>query len=183
MTTTKINAAFKVSKWIDWERIKHIQETTYKTPYDFMKDEPDDYMYFHGGRVSITARQVGKKYTDEKKTNLTKDWYQQFIESADKRSDSFWATFFGEVYHVAEPGSFVYYFQIEYNQKKLFCWVLTNKEVAYMDENMLQYLDATRFKQFNFTSTMFNNVGGSFSFAIEDSFLSIEDGKDADDQL
>jgi hypothetical protein len=182
MTTTK-NAAFKVSKWIEWERMKHIQETTYKTPYDFMKDEPDNSMHFHGGRVSIIARQVGKKYTNEKKTNLSNDWYEQFIKSADKPSDPFWATFFGEVYHVAEPGSFVYYFQIEYSGKKLFCWVLTNKEVAYMDENMLQYLDATRFKQFHFTSDMFNNVGGSFSFAIEDSSLSIEDRKGEGDSL
>ena len=181
MTTTKKNAAFKVSKWIDWQRIKHIDNAIYKTPYDFMKDDPDDYMYFHGGKVSLTIREVGKDYEDEKKTNLSKDWYQQFIRSSDKGSDSYWAVFFAEVYHVAEPGSFVYYFQIEFGTRKLFCWVLTNKGLTYMDENMLMYLDTTRFKQFNFTSDMFTNVGGSFSLAIEDSVLAIENGNATED--
>lgn len=156
----KKNAAFKITPWQDAKLLEKIKDANGPTPFDFMIDEPDHRQIYINGFMYTTIRQIGKDYQKKDKTNLTVDWYDMFTKDAGG-SPIDWRVFFDELYKVAEKDSFVYLFKVNTGKVKMFSLLLTNKDVPYNYEGMMEYVNGTRFKEVGYSLTMRYDVGGS----------------------
>ncbi len=143
------------------------KEDAIDTPFQFMFDKPDiEQCYVKGTELltmAMTIREVGKHYTSYKKTTLGKDWFRNMCNASNK-----WAQFFGELYHGGEPGSYVYFFKVTLPKNSLYSVLLTNDIVPYMHEEMMNYLETTRFKEVGFSMGMNQNVGGCIGEEIDE---------------
>jgi hypothetical protein len=171
ITTSKKNKTkhiimeFKVMPWKNANTLLKKDDAT-DTPFEFMFDEPDlEQCYVKGTEVltmAMTIREVGKYYTT-KKTTLGKDWFSNMCNASNK-----WAQFFGELYHGGEPGSYVYFFKVTLPKNALYSVLLTNNIVPCMYEEMMNYLETTRFKEVGFSMSMNQCVGGCIGEDIDE---------------
>ena len=158
--------SFKVTPW---NNAKILGESKHNigTPLQFMFDEPDiEQCYLKGTELltmSITIRKIGFDYSLNKKTNLGNNWFQMFCRGARK-----YGRFFQELFQAGEPGSHVYFFKVTLPNVTLFCLLLANKAIPYKQEDMMQYLESTRFAEVGFQMSMNESVGGSLSLKVED---------------
>lgn len=155
--------SFKVTPWNNANKLP--LKYAVGTPLEFMLDEPDiEQCYLKGTELltmSITIRKIGYDYSSVKKTNLGNNWFQMFCRGARK-----YGRFFQELYKAGEPGSHVYFFKVTLPTVSLFCLLLANKAIPYKQEDMMQYLESTRFAEVGFKMSMNEDVGGSLE--VED---------------
>ncbi|MAU13990.1 MAG: hypothetical protein CMH46_00435 [Muricauda sp.] len=163
----KKNAAFKITPWQNARLLEKIKDAEGPTPFDFMIDEPDHRQIYINGFMYTTIRQIGKDYQKKDKTNLPVDWYDMFTKDAGRSPSIDWRVFFDELYKVAEKDSFVYLFKVNTGKVKMFSLLLTNKDVPYNHEGMMEYVNETRFKEVGYSLTMRYDVGGSIEFETE----------------
>jgi hypothetical protein len=155
--------SFKVTPWHNANKLP--LKYAIGTPLEFMLDEPDiEQCYLKGTELltmSITIRQIGYDYSSDKKTNLQNYWFERFCRGARK-----YGRFFQELYKAGEPGSHVYFFKVTLPNASLFSLLLANKAIPYKQEDMMQYLESTRFAEVGFKMSMNEDVGGSLE--VED---------------